>query len=128
MLSGKWVKYLWSTLTLLLAAGLLLPAVLEAVYDAAQPDVEQPDLSVQVVDFLLQRARPASSTPVRSNGSCHEVDSHDEAQRQHGSLWVALELLQDVEAGQGEKYDPRQPEEASKNCMEQIKHSSQEHG
>lgn len=33
---------------------LLIPGVLQAVYDTAQPDVEQPDLSVQVVDFLFQ--------------------------------------------------------------------------
>lgn len=33
---------------------LLLPAALQAVYNTAQPDVEQPDLSVQVVDFLFQ--------------------------------------------------------------------------
>lgn len=107
---------------------LLLAGALQAVYDAAQPDVKQPDLSVQVVDFLFQRTCPASPTPVRSHRARHEVHRHDEAQRQHRALGVTLKLLQDVEAGQGEERDTRQPEEAAEQSVQQVKETPQEHG
>lgn len=84
---------------------LLVAGVRQAVYDTAQPDVQQPDLSVQVVDFLFQRTHPASPAPVRSHGSRHEVDRHDEAEWQHRALRVTLELLQDVEARQSKEGD-----------------------
>lgn len=107
---------------------LLVRAAFQAVYDAAQPDVEKPDLSVQVVDLLFQRTRPASPTPVRSHGPRHEVHGHDEAERQHRALGVALELLQDVEAGQGEERDAGEPEEAAEHGVQQVKETPQEHG
>jgi len=107
---------------------LLVPGALQAVHDAAQPDVQQPDLSVQVVDFLFQWAGPAPPTPVRSDGPRHEVHRHDEAEGQHRALRVTLKLLQDVEAGQGEERDTRQPEEAPEHSVQQVKEPPQEHG
>lgn len=107
---------------------LLIPAVFEAVDDTTQPDVEQPDLSVQVVDLLLQRTRAASAAPVRPDGPRHEVHGHDEAQRQHRALGVALELLQDVQARQGKEGDACQPEKASEHSVQEVKEPAQEHG
>lgn len=81
-----------------------------------------------MVDFLFQRARSAAPTPVRSHRARHEVHGHDEAQGQHGALGVALELLQDVEAGQGEERDASQPEEAAEHGVQQVEEAAQEHG
>lgn len=81
-----------------------------------------------MVDFFFQGTCTASPTPVCSYGSCHEVHSHDEAQRQHGALWVTLKLLQDVKAGQGKERDPCEPEEAAKDGVQQVKEAAQEHG
>lgn len=77
----------------LLWAASLLAAALQAVHNTAQPDVQQPNLSIQVIDFLLQGAGPASSAPVRPHRSRHEVHGHDEAQRQHRALGITLKLL-----------------------------------
>lgn len=81
-----------------------------------------------MVDLLFQRARPASPTPVRSHWPRHEVHGHDEAQWEHSALWVALELLQNVEAGQREKGDASQPEEAAEHGVQQVEEAAQEHG
>lgn len=81
-----------------------------------------------MVDFFFQGTCSASSTPVCSYGSRHEVHSHDEAQWQHGALRVPLELLQDVKAGQGKERDPCEPEEAAKDGVQQVKEAAQEHG
>lgn len=110
-----------------LTVSLLIPGAFQAVYNTAQPDVEQPYLSVQVVDFLFKGTGAGSSAPVCSHRPRHEVHSHDEAQRQHCAFGVALELLQDVKAGQGEERDTSEPEEASKDGVEQVKETSQEH-
>lgn len=107
---------------------LLLSTTFQAVYNTAQPDVKQPDLGVQVVNFLLKWTCPTSTTPVSSHRPRHEVHSHDEAQRQYGSLGVALKFLQDIKAWQGEKGDPCKPEETTKHSMKKVEETPQEHG
>lgn len=102
--------------------------MLQAVDDAAQPDIKQPDLSVQVVDFLFQWTRPASPAPVRPHRSGHEIDCHDETQWQHSTLRVTLKLLQDVQARQGKERDSGEPEEAAEQGVQQVKETPQEHG
>ena len=102
--------------------------MLQAVDDAAQPDIKQPDLSVQVVNFLFQWTRPTSPAPIRPHGSGHEIDSHDETQWQHSTLRVTLKLLQDVQARQGKECDSDEPKEAAEQDVQQVKESPKEHG
>ena len=107
---------------------LLLRWSVHAVHDATQPDVEQPDLGVQLVDLLLQGAGPATAAPEGTHGPRHEVHRHDEAQRQHSALRVPLELLQDVEAGHGEEEHAHRPEEAAEHRVQQVVQAAQEEG
>ncbi|TNN63206.1 hypothetical protein EYF80_026549 [Liparis tanakae] len=75
-----------------------------------------------------KRIRAAYLGDVRSDGPRHEVHRHDEAEGQHRALRVTLKLLKDVEAGQGEERDTRQPEEAPEHSVQQVKETPQEHG
>lgn len=109
-------------------SALLLPGALQAVDDPAQPDVEQADLGVQVIDLLLQRGSTPTSTPVRPHRPRHEVHSHYEAEREHSTLGVPLKLLQDIQAREGEECNSGQPEEAAKYDVQQVEESPQKQG
>lgn len=106
-------------------AGSLLTAPVQVLNHPGKADVQQSDLTIQVVHLLLQAA-VAVSSPVKPNGPRHEVDGHDEAERQHGVLRVALVLLQDVHAGQREQRDPGDPEEAAEQHVQEIEEESKE--
>lgn len=103
----------------------MLAAPVQVLDHPGKADVQQSDLTIQVIHLLLQAA-VAVSSPVKPNGPRHEVDGHDEAEGQHGVLRVALVLLQDVHTGQGEQGHPGDPEEAAEQHVQQIEEESKE--
>lgn len=103
----------------------MLTAPVQVLDHPGKADVQQSDLTIQVIHLLLQAA-VAVSPPVKANRPRHEVDGHDEAERQHGVLRVALVLLQDVHAGQREQGHSGDPEEAAKQHVQEIEEESEE--
>lgn len=103
----------------------LLAAPIQVLDHPGKADVQQPDLTIQVVHLLLQAA-VAVPPPVKAHGARHEVDGHHKAQGQHGVLGVALVFLQDVDAGQGEQGHSGDPEEAAEEHVQEVKEESQE--
>lgn len=87
--------------------------------------VQKSDLTIEVVHLLLEAA-VAVSSPVKSNWPRHEVDCYNKAERQDRVFRVTFILLEDVHAGESEKGNPRDPEKATKQHVQEIEEESEE--
>lgn len=109
----------------MVGTGLLVTASVQAFDHPGQTDVQESDLTIQVVHLLLEAAAAVSS-PVKSNRPRHEVDGYNKAKGQDGVFWVTFILLEDVHAREGEKGNPGNPEEATEQHVQEIEEESKE--
>lgn len=103
----------------------LAVGAVETLQHFVEADVEQSDLTLQMLQLLLHAGATGAAAPVEAHGPGHEVDGHHEAQGQDCILRFPLIFVQDIHAGHGEQDDPGDPEEAAKYHVQEAEGEAQ---
>lgn len=103
----------------------LVDASVHVLDHPSKTDVQKSNLTVKVVNLLL-KAAAAVSPPIKSNRPSHEIDRYNKTQRQDCMLWFTFILLENVHTRQGEQSNSHDPEEATKQHMQEIEEESNE--